>query len=85
MQELEEVVETVVCVENHSEEPQTGLFSVQEIEEVVETIKKAADEHSGDHGSAASMLPCLLRRLQRRPASRSLVLNSTSAQAGTMS
>jgi hypothetical protein len=49
MQELKEVIETVICVENHSEEPQTELFSMQEFEEVVEMVKKAADEHSGDH------------------------------------
>jgi hypothetical protein len=37
-----------VCVENHSEEPQTELFFVQEAKEVVEMVKKAADEYSGD-------------------------------------
>jgi hypothetical protein len=45
------------CVENHSEEPQTELFSVQELEEVVETVKKAADEHSGDHGVGREPAP----------------------------
>jgi hypothetical protein len=38
-----------VCVENHSEEPQAELFSVQKVKEVVEIVKKAADEYSGDH------------------------------------
>jgi hypothetical protein len=57
VQELEEVVETVVCMENHSEEPQTELFSVQELEEVVEMVKKAADEHSGYHGVGREPAP----------------------------
>jgi hypothetical protein len=39
-----------VCVENHSEEQQTELFSVQEAKKVVGMVKKAADEYSGDHG-----------------------------------
>jgi hypothetical protein len=38
-----------VCVENHSEEPQIKLFSMQEAKEVVGMVKKAADEYSGDH------------------------------------
>jgi hypothetical protein len=57
VQELEEVVETVVCVENHSKEPQTELFAVQEVKEVVETVKKVADEHSGDHGVGREPAP----------------------------
>jgi hypothetical protein len=36
-------------VENHSEEQQTELFSVQEPKEVVGMVKKAAAEYSSDH------------------------------------
>jgi hypothetical protein len=39
-----------VCMENHPEELQTELFSVQKVKEVVEMVKKAVDEYSGDHG-----------------------------------
>jgi hypothetical protein len=46
-------------VENHSEEPQTELFSVQEVKEVVETVKKTADEHLGDHGVSREPAPML--------------------------
>jgi hypothetical protein len=69
MQELEEIVKTVVCVQNHSEEPQTELFSVREVKEVVETVKNSVDEHSGDQGvsrepaplpaTAAAMMTCI--------------------------
>jgi hypothetical protein len=34
-----------VCVENHSEEPQNELFSMQELEEVVETVD-CVENHS---------------------------------------
>jgi hypothetical protein len=46
-----------VCVENHSKEPQTELFSVQEAKEVVEMVNKAADEYSGDHGVGGEPAP----------------------------
>jgi hypothetical protein len=48
---------TQVCVENHSEEPQTELLSMQELEEVVKMVKKTADEHSGDHGVGRELAP----------------------------
>jgi hypothetical protein len=53
-----------VCVENHLEEPQTELFSVQEAEEVVEMVKQVADEFSGDHkvGREATPLPAMMAR-----------------------
>jgi hypothetical protein len=46
-----------VGVGNHSEEPLTELFSVQEAKEVVEMIKKEADEDSGDHGVGRDPAP----------------------------
>jgi hypothetical protein len=49
-------------VGNNSEEPQTDLFSVQEVKEVVEMVKKAADENSGDHevGREPALLPATM-------------------------
>jgi hypothetical protein len=48
---------TQVCVENHSEEQQTELFSVQEAKKVVGKVNKAAVEYSGDHGVDCESTP----------------------------
>jgi hypothetical protein len=46
-----------VSVENHSEEQQTELFSMQETKEVVGKVNKAAVEYSGDHGVDCESTP----------------------------